>query len=1069
MFRLAYRVFSATIFLTFLSAAGLDFMNRFDRHRHLPMPKRKRPRQKSGSSIYIANSILMWYNVGMRSKGGRRLSMQTKYKIRTLSARAIIGYAEESDDRFVYCLSRSATVKCISRGASELQDDCALFYQIMLALNREPRSTQRVITDLSDILFFVDFDRIFSAASSPRGEERARKAESMFRPEGITLDFGSGPHPYVAFERSGSMSRQARLSFLRADIVDEVRRRIMLDMEVGRCQLSKLYAYNGLMLSGGTRIDGLDVFSPHRVIVVDNPKYSTNARVITVEGGALRDGMKSYRRVETRKTIDVTRFDGEGLISKQYAKAVDKKLCGKHIHSSFQIRLPFVKGMLHEVDFKDFLTSAGCSTVTDIFGVSHPVSEVEIILTKSMFKGYGWLTENGMTWDDYLTTLLKYDHALYVTGTNKPRTEGFTELNYQFLCTLSMTAEEFRPADLPDGWDHAPSDDPRNWITKATEQRYYDLTANPDTRIRYFSEQDTPLGRAVKKNPLLVNEPVCTKELADAAEHVMDQYVRGRLIVAGDNRYLSGDLLELLILLMEHPDLSDHGHEVFFKQTFKQAFSKNAFYSPGAAYRSGRTCTLLRNPHIARNEEICLTTFGKPKQMRKHYLGHLHGVVMVDAAMLAAERLGGADYDGDMIKTIADPLVNECVSRNYEFDRLDNIDNLPLLYIPAEEPVIRDARDWHDRFVTVQDTFSSRVGQICNAAFRRSIVAYDENSDAKARQKAREETETLAILTGLEIDSAKSGVKPDLSAYLGRQKGGSNSVFLQYKALLDDDGDNAWYEPTAKQKMKHFINATDWNAVTSNVERLPYLAEMLRKNTPKIKGKPAKDSDLFAFAEAEGWKDKLDPVLLSSASDLIRDYEAVLNRIRTCRAPIKQKTKQSDIDRILYARGQEEDWDSDELYAGLSELSPERVSEIRKDLTVHSWHLMDADERLGFLGESLPEFEEYFGLFSDFRAGGYRILGDLICDIDDENRATDRKELFRDQDSPAFSRMMWAYVESASSQYYRSAVAAECRELLTGLVKPKNAVRVLVALGKRNLLWELIPDLAVKEVKRYAQ
>ena len=68
-----------------------------------------------------------------------------------------------------------------------------------------------------------------------------------------------------------------------------------------------------------------------------------------------------------------------------------------------------------------------------------------------------------------------------------------------------------------------------------------------------------------------------------------------------------------------------------------------------------------------------------------------------------------------------------------------------------------------------------------------------------------------------------------------------------------------------------------------------------------------------------------------------------------------------------------------------------------------------------------------------------------------------------------FSRMMWAYVESASSQYYRSAVAAECRELLTGLVKPKNAVRVLVALGKRNLLWELIPDLAAKEVKRYAQ
>ena len=99
--------------------------------------------------------------------------------------------------------------------------------------------------------------------------------------------------------------------------------------------------------------------------------------------------------------------------------------------------MPFVKGMLHEVDFRDFLKSAGCSTVTDIFGTPHPIDEVEIILTKSMFKGYGWLTDNGLTWEDYLTAFRKYDHALYVTGTNKPSAEGFTELNYQFLNTLA--------------------------------------------------------------------------------------------------------------------------------------------------------------------------------------------------------------------------------------------------------------------------------------------------------------------------------------------------------------------------------------------------------------------------------------------------------------------------------------------------------------------------------------------------------------------------------------------------------------------------------------------------------
>ena len=54
--------------------------------------------------------------------------------------------------------------------------------------------------------------------------------------------------------------------------------------------------------------------------------------------------------------------------------------------------------------------------------------------------------------------------------------------------------------------------------------------------------------------------------------------------------------------------------------------------------------------------------------LRQHYLGHLTDVVMVSADSLTAERLGGADYDGDLIKTIADPILNRCVKRNYDYD-----------------------------------------------------------------------------------------------------------------------------------------------------------------------------------------------------------------------------------------------------------------------------------------------------------------------------------------------------------------------------------------------------------------
>lgn len=123
----------------------------------------------------------------------------------------------------------------------------------------------------------------------------------MFRPEGVGLDFGSGPHRYVAFERSGSMSRQARLSFIRSDLYDAVRRRVMLGMDIDQCQLSKLYAYNGLMLSSGTRIDGVDIDCPHRIIVVDNPTHTEHlVPVITVEDDDTENATRSYHRVEKK-------------------------------------------------------------------------------------------------------------------------------------------------------------------------------------------------------------------------------------------------------------------------------------------------------------------------------------------------------------------------------------------------------------------------------------------------------------------------------------------------------------------------------------------------------------------------------------------------------------------------------------------------------------------------------------------------------------------------------------------------------------------------------------------------
>ena len=1014
-----------------------------------------------------------------------------KYRIYGLSARAVVSYGRQQEGAYAFHLSAAETERCKSLSVPHEQDDNALFYQIMCVLHGDAftgRPGGQLVTDLSDIIFYMDFSGIFDR-SGDRKKYRIRqeKAKALFRPEGVSLDFGSGPHRYLAFERSGSMSRQARLAFIREDFYDTVCCRIMMDMTIGDCQLSKLYAYNGLMLSSGIRIDGIGIDRPHRVVVIDNPtRTERNVSVITVEDDGTQSSTRKYHRVEKKEDIEITCFDGEGLISKEYARVVDEKLCGKKVHTSFQIRMPYVKGMLHEVDFKDFLTLCGTDTITDLWGMEHSVRDVDVILTKSMFKGYGWLTASGMNWEDYRTVFRKYRHALYITNVSKEKPEKTTELNYQFLTTVSIQGDEFRPADLPDGWDHSPETDERNWLTKQTELAYYSFCADESFRQNYFLEKfervswwerhqgkNQILAAVLKKNPSFINEPVYAKRLEDEADKIVEQYAVGRLIVAGDNRYLSGDLLDFLAFLLPTVPPRKRRQRMFYSTVMTDHFPESSFYAPQAAYAHDDACTLLRNPHIARNEELQLSFYDakeERKQMRHYYFGHLTDVVMVDSNMLAAERLGGADYDGDMIKTISDPILNACVRRNYNLYRyekhksLTNTENIPLLMIPTAQPQIRNADDWEARFETVRSTFSSRVGQICNAALDRSIIAYNENSDAEERERCREETETLAILTGLEIDSAKSGIRPDLDEYL-THKTVKRSDFLKYKTLVEEmETRRAWYEPTHAAKVKAFFKKVDWSKVDSNVERLPYLAQQLKKNTPRIKANPAKDEDLFFFARQPDWKEQLNSDKLAAVDALLRDHDACLSRIRACHVPVKEKKRKSDVERILYARGQEDAYDPDELYALFGSLPPERVSALRQAIREQAWHLMDEDARERFLREWLPKFEDVYDLLTDFRFGGYRILGDIVCDMEDENTGREKKQLFRESDSKAFTAMMRAFADKSASRSYRDAVTAKCRELLTAIVRPTLAVRYVVALGRRDLLWELLPEYIEKNV-----
>ena len=127
------------------------------------------------------------------------------YEIPMLSARGIISYAEkQNDETYIFNLNNSATAKCLMNKENSLQEDCAMFYQLMSVLTSDkfiqPKDDTK-ISELSDVIVYIDFNGIFDRdAKSERIRLRQLKAKSMFRPEGINIDLGTGMKNFVAFE-----------------------------------------------------------------------------------------------------------------------------------------------------------------------------------------------------------------------------------------------------------------------------------------------------------------------------------------------------------------------------------------------------------------------------------------------------------------------------------------------------------------------------------------------------------------------------------------------------------------------------------------------------------------------------------------------------------------------------------------------------------------------------------------------------------------------------------------------------------------------------------------------------
>lgn len=687
--------------------------------------------------------------------------------------------------------------------------ESALAYQIKQVLNKEPSENEPSEKLLSKVLFFINFENLFQYGSKAQKELFTELVKEGF--EAVWKDSGER-FRYVPFEKSQSQTKHCVISFIRQDLFLPVRKRLDLDIAFGDykytdeeptalhkktfelsapiAQLSKLYAYRGLYLTEAVRLEKLqDLLTENRIVILrDDPispnkdstyddikVYTAVERAESEQSESQKDGSKKRKGVKLEgqeRTLCETKyefspFDGVGLISPRGAallnqamdpktfeksgiipeKATPKALSEHGMAVSFQFRMPFCKGMLHTVDFHGyFKKELNCSEdcwVEDIFGVRRNLKDADIILNQNLFKLYGLVKDHLDTPErrkelirHYFEKIKEYGHSLYIVKTDREqRHTGYVHLTEQIINSLPFEREDFELL-LKQHKD------------RAMQYRLSEVLINKG-KLPVLEENN---GEAVRKyiaaNYCLALDEHVESLIDSCREQALNEMFLGNLDVQGDLRFLSRDLLYYLHRI---GTLLKGGKNSQF-----EGLPRGKVYMPGE--KGERECALFRSPHLCPNENVMGKIFAESK-LYKTYLGHLQRVVFIAHNSGMADALGGADFDGDTVVVAFQlEVIKACQKICY---REDGAPGLPLIQIPSLKGKSTPSVDF--KYVNpdvLENTFSNQIGIISNATMK--IYAAEALTDKKLKYSSS----YCAILNGVEIDAAKTGVRPDLADVL---------------------------------------------------------------------------------------------------------------------------------------------------------------------------------------------------------------------------------------------------------------------------------------------------------------
>lgn len=429
---------------------------------------------------------------------------------------------------------------------------------------------------------------------------------------------------------------------------------------------AKLEAYNALICSSS-----VPVSMPNGVVVVPDCITHFQAQVIELNDTGPDGPIMKHL---PNKEITLIDSDGYGLAMPQLMKRWGDEIGEHFLLPACVIRNSFCKGTVFPVDFQKFAKDHNVTEITDVWGNTHDIRRIELVLTASMLK----LWDSYASMDDYLYNCEINHYTFAITKTSEQALENTRTMNYQFLQSYDFTDEQLDALIAPTVTEinDILSDDYRKTIlyTKGTRLN--------DDNVRYL---DNSFSTALMIEPEMKNDPYVKNQLYTMIQKRINDAKVGVLKVPANYSFVSGDPYSLCQSMfgLNVTGLLKAG-QVYSKYWAEQGVDKIvSFRAPMTSHNNIRLLNVVHNAEMDAFYQYMTTP------------------TIFNSWDTCADAMNGFDKDGDCVINTALPLL---VNNTKTLPAIVCVQRKAPKCVPSEDDIVQSNID----------SFGNAIGAVTN-------------------------------------------------------------------------------------------------------------------------------------------------------------------------------------------------------------------------------------------------------------------------------------------------------------------------------------------------------------------